>query len=117
MGPGLLKVDSVLGSRLNLLSAQNDKLHQVEGGYLLQEAKRKTMEATIFMTASGGSVKDRESMVHADVEYVKFMEELSKMESRFNFEKRRYEILLNAYYGELACYKREMGLIQKEGNR
>lgn len=110
-------MDSALGSRLNLLNAQNEKLEHAEGAYRLHEAKRKTLEATIFMASTGSSVKDREAMVHSDVEYMKFMKELADFETKYNFERRRFDILQNAFYSEMATYKREAGLIQKEGIR
>lgn len=110
-------MDSLLAKRLNYLNDQNEALKLAEGQYLLHEAKRKTMEAKIFAAAQGSSVKDREAFVHTDHEYIEFMKELAELETKFNFEKRRFDILTNAFYSEHSTFKREVGLIQKEGVR
>lgn len=110
-------MDSLLASRLNNLNDQNDKLRQAEGEYLLKEAKRKTMEADILLTTMASNVAERQAKVHINEDYIVFMKELADLETKFNFEKRRYEILTNAFYSEHSTYKREMSLINNEGMR
>jgi hypothetical protein len=108
-------MDAILSERLNNLSAQNKALEGVEGRYLLKEAGRKTMESDIYLSSAGGNVAERQAKVHTNPEYRTYMKDLAELQSRFNFEKRKYDILSNAFYSELACYKREMGIIQKGG--
>lgn len=108
-------MDDLLRHRLNQLTEQSERLKQSEGMYRLQEAKRKTMEADLFLTISeAGNVAEKQARVHAHKEYIEFMESLAKFETQYNSDRRRYEIFLNAYFGELAGYKKEMDLIKHE---
>lgn len=109
-------MDSILATRLNTLNEQNEKLRQAEGEYLLKEAKRKTMEGDLLLSiAKEGTAAEKAALVHTNEDYKSFMGELAGLETKFNFEKRRYEILTNAFFAEHSTFKREMGLIQKEG--
>lgn len=107
-------MDDLLRQRLNTLSTQNERLKQAEGEYLLKDAGKKSMEGDVFSLMTAGSVKEREMMMYASLEYKDFMKELSQAHAKYNYERRRWDILLNAYYGELAQYKKEMDLIKKE---
>lgn len=107
-------MDSVLAGRLNNLNAQNEALRQAEGEYLLKEAKRKTMEADLYRETQEGSQVTKMMEVYRMGDYKDFVEELAKLEEKFNFEKRRYSILENAFYAENSTFKNEMQLIKKE---
>lgn len=108
-------MDDLLRHRLNQLAEQSERLKQSEGMYRLQEAKRKTMEADLFLLLeSKVSVAERQANVHGNEQYVAFMADLAKFETQYNSDRRRYEIFLNAYFGELAGYKKEMDLIKHE---
>lgn len=110
------KMDSLLASRLNNLNDQNKLLEHAESAYRLHEAKRKTTEADLFLSiADGGNVAEKQAKVHSNQDYLAFMLELSDLETKFNFEKRRFDILQNAFFAEHSTFKREIGLIQKEG--
>lgn len=107
-------MDANLLSRLSDLNAQNDFLHQAEGEFRLQDAKKKTIESDIYLITVGGNVAERQAKVFANEDYASFMKELAQKETAYNHEKRRYDILLNAYFGELAQYKKEMDLIKHQ---
>ena len=108
-------MDSILEKRLRNLSTQNDILRQAEGDYLLNDAGKKSMEADIFLLMTG-TVAEKEAKVHASEEYVMYMKALAESQTKFNFERRRYEILNNAFIAELNTYKIESPLIKKGGS-
>lgn len=108
-------MDKLLGKRLNLLNKQSEKLAQAHGEFLLTEAGKDSLKAELFLAQPADlSQKDREARALSDEKWRIFMRHLAEKETAFHFEKRRYSILENAYYGELATYKNEMSLISKE---
>ena len=110
-------MDDLLRTRLNQLQDQSQLLKQAEGSYRLQEAKRKSLEADLFLATSGKSVAEREAGVFASDVYKEFMADLARLETNFNHHRRRFSILESAYLAEYASYKIDANLIRKEGNQ
>lgn len=106
-------MDSVLHERLSHLSTQNDRLKQAEGEYRLKEAQKKSLEADLYLKSEGKNVAEREAKSYSSEEWKSFSRELSELQTKYNFESRRFEILMNAYYGELNTFKRDETLIKK----
>ncbi len=105
-------MDSILKERLNNLSAQNKVLEQAESAYLLKEAGLKPMEADEFLTVIG-SVAERQARAHTTEIYIAYTQDLAKLKAKYNFERRKFEILDKAYLAEYLTLKRESTLIDR----
>ncbi len=105
-------MDSILKERLNNLSTQNKTLEAAEAQYLLKEAGLKPMEAEEFLTVIG-SIAERQAKAHTTEMYVEYVKELATLKARYNFERRKFEILDKAYLAEYLTLKRESTLIDR----
>ncbi len=106
-------MDRQLANRLNALTKQNEKLAQVRSAYLLLEAERKHREAVLIRRSEGKSQAERTTVAHSTTEWLVFQRELAELESAYEFEKLKYEILDKAWTSEYGTYKIEEGLIRK----
>jgi hypothetical protein len=110
-------MDTLLGSRLNALNEQNDKLQKAEAQYLELEAHRKVLFSQLYLAAEGKNVAEKEANVYVSDDWKRFIGGLIAAETRFNFERRRFEILDKAFLAEYSTLKREADLIPKQGRR
>lgn len=108
-------MDSILAKRLNDLNDQNKILEKVEREFLFLEANSKVLFAQLFLKSEGSDSESRKSAVHSSQEWIDFISGFVDMESSRNKEKRRFEILMNAFIAELNTFKREGSLIDKGG--
>lgn len=102
-----MAMDRELATRLNNLNEQNARLKDIEYAYQSAEATRKTNFAQLFLAAEGKSVAEREYNVYASPEWIAFAKALAGYETDYNYEKRRFDILFNAFYAELNTLKLE----------
>lgn len=109
------RLDRELANRLNNLNAQNEKLTEARGAYLLKEAERKHFEASQIVTADGKSMAEKTVNAQATPEWASFQRELARLETQFEFEKLRYEILDRAFNAEYLSMKMDAGEIKKQG--
>lgn len=100
-------MDRQLAERLNNLSMQNEVLFKARSAYLLMEARRKHFEAKMIRAADGKSQAEKTVSAQAAKEWLDFHLKLSELESQFEFEKTKYEILDKAYLAEYATFKSE----------
>lgn len=68
------------------------------------------------MKAEGANASLREANVYSTQGWRDFIDGLADIESAKNKEKRRFDILMNAFIAELNTFKREGALIGKEGH-
>lgn len=108
-------MDRTLADRLNALSLQNDTLKNARTSYLLKEAERKHFEATLISGAQGKSIAEKTINAQASEEWVEFHRELARLESAYEFEKLKYDILDKAYLAEHATFREEASQIRKQG--
>lgn len=109
-------MDDLLRNALNRLSAQNDKLKEAEKLYLELEAHKKVLLSQLILKQGlGKSHADKETRAQVTEDWIDFVQGLAEAETNFNNEKRKYSIYENAYYAELATYKREVDVIKKQG--
>ncbi len=108
-----MPMDRELADRLNNLNAQNDRMKQAEGEYRFKEAERKSFEAGLILSSTGKSHAEKSTQAQADQRWHEFQTDLAQLETEFNFQRRRYDILMNAFYAELNTFKREDELIKK----
>ena len=106
-------MDSVLADRLNKLTAQNKRLRDAEELFLELEANKKPLLAQLILKSPGKSFAEREAQALASEDWINFIKFHVMKETEFNFEKRKYAILEQAYYAELNTYKREDALIKR----
>ncbi|MES2874471.1 MAG: hypothetical protein V4708_12160 [Bacteroidota bacterium] len=110
-------MDSTLSRRLNALNEQNDKLTKSEAIALELDAQKKVIYSQLLLKLLDPALNmaTKEAKVYASQEWQDFINGLVAAESSKNSDKRRYEILNNAFIAELNTYKREGSLIDKGG--
>lgn len=108
-------MDRVLADRLNSLNEQNEKLKRAEGNFRQLEAHKDVLWAQLYLRAEGKNVAEREAVVAASDDWRNYVTGLSNAETEYNYERRRFEILSQAYIAELNTYKQEAGVIRKQG--
>ena len=90
---------------LMALSEQGRTLSVSRFKYLSKEAERKTYEARLIKGAQGSSHAERTTNAQATEEWRKFHVELSRLESEFEFEKMKWEVLSREYLAQLLSLK------------
>lgn len=106
-------MDQGLAARLNALTKQNEVLRDARLAYLLREASRKTFEARLIREAEGRSQAEKTMNAQAEQKWADFHHELAVLESEFEFQRLKYEVLEKAYLAEHATYKIEDSLIKR----
>lgn len=109
------RLDRELAERLNNLNAQNDILKAARLAYLLKEAERKHYEAALIREAEGKSHAERVANAQATQHWRMFHVELSKLETEFEFQKLRYDILDKAFQAEYLSAKLDADTIRRQG--
>lgn len=107
-------MDSILAKRLKDLSRQNEKLKEAELMFRQLEASKDSLWGQLFLKQEGGSIAEREAKASASKEWSDFMAGLAVAESKFNYERRRYDVLGNVYIGELNSFKNDVKVIKKQ---
>lgn len=108
-------MDATLKERLTRLWEQNDVLKEAEGLYLELEANKKPLLAALTIAAEGKSHADREAQALSSVEYKSLLTALVQAEKQFNFEKRKFGILENAFFAAHSTFKLDDRSIRKQG--
>lgn len=106
-------MDASLAARLNALTKQNEVLRDVRASYLLKEASRKHLESRMVRAAEGRSQAEKTVNAQSTDEWLGLQQEIAELESAFEFEKLKYEILDKAWLAEHVTYKIEDGLIKR----
>lgn len=107
------RLDRELAERLNNLSAQNEALTKARGAYLLKEAERKHFEAALVNEMQGKSHAERLAQAQATQHWRMFQVELAKLETEFEFQKLRYDILDKAFQAEYLSAKLDADTIKR----
>lgn len=108
-------MDAILKDRLKRLWEQNDVLKAAEAQYLELEANKKPMLAQLTLAQEGKSFAEREARAYASADWKQFCAGLVVAESTFNFEKRKFSILENAFFAAHSTFKLDERSIRKKG--
>lgn len=109
------RLDGGLAFRLNNLSEQNATMKVAGDAYRLKEAERKHFEATLIKAAEGKSHAEKTVNAQATQEYLEFHQELARLESEYDFQKLRYDILDKAWQSEYLTCKIDNETIKRQG--
>lgn len=109
------KIDRALAERLNNLNAQNETLTKARGAYLLKEAQRKSFEAGMIRRADGKSHAEKTTTAQDTKDWLDFHVHLSELETEFEFQKLRYDILDKAFQAEYLSAKLDADTIKRQG--
>lgn len=109
------RLDAELATRLNNLNMQNQTLTDARGKYLLKEAERKHYEAIEIAKAPGKSHAERVTNAQAAPEWLAFHVELARLETEFEHQKLRYDILDKAFTAEYLSLKLDADTIRRQG--
>lgn len=108
-------MDVTLKTRLTRLWEQNDVLKAAELLYLELEANKKPLLAALTIKAQGKSHAEREALALSSDDYKNLLAALVQAETAFNFEKRKFSILENAFFAAHSSYKLDERSIRKAG--
>lgn len=109
------KIDALLAEQLNKLNEQNEILRRAEALFLDLDASKKALLAKLTIDAAGKSFAEREALALSSADWAAFRIAHVEAETAFNFERRRFAILENAYLAAHATYKNEEQIIRKGG--
>jgi hypothetical protein len=98
--------------RLNL---QNDVLGRARNSYLEKEAERKHFEAVLIRQAEGKSMAERTVNAQATEVWMRFMKDLARLESVYEFQKLKYEILDKEWQAHYLTHKLDGRTIGRQG--
>lgn len=107
-------MDRRLAERLSYLSQQNDILKKTREAFLLKEASRKHFEASLIKAAEGKSHAEKTINAQATSDWKAFHMELAALETEFEFEKLKYDILDKAYLAEHLTFKLDAESIKRQ---
>jgi outer membrane PBP1 activator LpoA protein len=100
---------------IEMLEKQNIILARARKAYLLMEASRKHEEAKLTKQALGKSHAEKVINAQSEEVWLKFHLELARLESIFEFQKMKMEILNKSWLEEYLTKKLDDGLIRKQG--
>lgn len=100
---------------LDVLYKQNDSLGKARNAYLLKEAERKHFESTLISLAVGKTHAEKSTRAQACDEWLDFHKALAKLESVYEFQKLKSEILSKEYQAQYLALKLDADLIKRNG--
>jgi hypothetical protein len=98
-----------------MLQKQNDTLGAARNEYLRKEACRKHHEATLIANAEGKSHAERTINAQATMLWLEFATDLARLESVFEFQKLKFEVLDREFTALYLEAKLNAPLIKKGG--
>jgi hypothetical protein len=107
-------MDESLAERLNHLDEQKELLRQAEFEFRLKKADQESFENEMISQAAGESQAARKMNAARTKEWRAFQRELAVLETAFNHEKRKYDILTMAYYAEKDSMKIDSDMIKRQ---
>ncbi len=109
-------MDSELKKIILMLQTQNDVLSRARYEYLTKEAERKHFEARLVMAEAGIEKQSHAlslSKAQASDTWLKFQQDLAKLQSVFEFQKLKYEILDKEFLAVYGTMKIEAQTISR----
>ncbi len=106
--------ESPLKPYLDNLEAQNKLVGQARAEYLMLEAERKHLEATITSEAPGKSYAEKLMNAQKTVMWLAFHKKIARAESVYEFQKFKLSILDKAWQSEYLILKLDAPLIKKQ---
>lgn len=109
-----------MGANSNPLSAlttalhkQNDILSKARHDYLLWEAARKHTEAVLTQQAAGKSFAEKTMNAQGTKDWLEFHLKLARLESVFEFQKLKYEVLDREWLAQHQAFKLDHETIKR----
>ena len=109
-----LSLSNPLHPILTALEGHSVVLSKARHQYLVKEARRHHFESRLIQGATGKSVAEKTINARALAEWEAFQVELADIESRYQFELLKNELLNREYFAQLASLKIDAGLIGKQ---
>lgn len=109
--------DTSLNSLEDLLSrldAQADTLSRARHNFFAKEAGRKHFEAVMIRTADGTSHAQKVTNAEASEEWLGFHKNLAHLDSLYEYQKLKYEILKLKFQATYLMEKQDSDLIKKQ---
>lgn len=97
-----------------MLEEQAIVLSRARDKYLAKEAERKHLEARLIQAAAGKSHAERTINAQASEDWLKFHKELARLESVFEFQKLKYELLDKEWLAQYMTAKLDDGLVKRQ---
>jgi hypothetical protein len=106
-------LDTPLDPITRALDEQNNVLGKARNEYLLKEAERKHFEASLVKVAEGRSHAEKLVNAQATKDWVTFQKELARLESVYEFQKLRFEIMDKEWLAQYASMKLDERAIKR----
>lgn len=108
-------MDSILNKRLQNLERQVDMLTEARGKYLLKEGERKSFESRLIKESEGKSHVEKTVNAQATEEWLQFHVELAALETEYEHQKLRHDLLDKVYLAEHLSAKLDADTIKRQG--
>ena len=96
------------------LDKQNETLARAHLKYLSMEAERKHFEATLKTKMPGKSSVEKTTLTEASPDWLKFQQELAKLEAIYEFQRLKFSILERSWQSAYLEAKLNESLIRKQ---
>lgn len=106
-------MDQRLNERLQSWSNRIESLSKAEESFLQLEASEKTLEASLFLKATGRTVEERKSRAYYTKSWDDFKKALATAKTEYNNQKRLLDLAIKAYEAEYLTFKIESEMIHK----
>lgn len=103
-----------LSNLLLLLDKQNGILGESRFKYLSMEASRKHFEAKLINKAQGKSTVEKTTVAQSTDEWLKFQQDLARLESIYEFHRLKFSIMEKAWQSEYLTSKLDGSMIGKQ---
>lgn len=104
-----------LNKLITALREQNKVLSIARFNYLSKEAEKRHYEAKLITEAIGKSHAEKVTLAQSSDDWVVFHRELAKLESRYQFELFKYQILDKEFQAEYLTRKQDGEEMKKSG--
>lgn len=110
-------MDEQLRDCIDRLNIQNQVLAIIREAWLLKEAEKKHFDSCLVNSSIGKSHVDKLSIAQGLRIYLEFHQELAKLESTFQFEQLKFNILEKQYQALYLGVKTDNATISKQENQ
>lgn len=85
---------------IDMIEEQTDSVGIARNSYLAKKAMKRNTEASLFKDAEGESQKAKEMNAHANPGWLKFEQELNRLEAIYEFQRDKLEVLNKEYQAQ-----------------
>lgn len=103
-----------LNDVIAMIQEQTESVGIARNSYLAKKAMKRNTEATLLKEAEGDSQKAKEMNAHADPAWLRYEQELNRLEAIYEFQRDKLEVLNKEYMAQYLELKDNSQAIRKQ---